>query len=86
MCATCMYVFYMPKMIQLRNVPDSLHRKLKARAALEGLSLSDYLIDELRRFGEKPTFREMRERLSNRKAVRTSVQPADAVREERDRV
>jgi antitoxin FitA len=76
----------MPRMIQLRNVPDSLHRKLKARAALEGLSLSDYLIDELRRFGEKPTLKEMRERLSNRKAVRTRVQPADAVREERDRV
>jgi len=32
----------MPKMIQLRNVPDDLHRKLKARAALTGMSLSDY--------------------------------------------
>jgi plasmid stability protein len=83
---TCIYVFYMPKMIQLRKVPDSLHRKLKARAALEGLSLSDYLIEELRRFGEKPTFREMRERLSHRKTVRTTVPPSDAVREERERL
>jgi hypothetical protein len=53
---------------------------------LEGLSLSDYLIEELRRFGEKPTFREMRERLSHRKTVRTTVPPSDAVREERERL
>ncbi len=38
----------MPKMIQLRHVPDDLQRKLKARAALEGLSLSDYLLQEVR--------------------------------------
>jgi len=37
----------MSKMIQLRHVPDALHRKLKARAAKKGMSLSDYLIAEL---------------------------------------
>src|SRR5215831_13474908 len=47
----------MPKMIQLRHVPDDLHRKLKARAALEGLSLSDYLLREVRRVAERPTLR-----------------------------
>jgi len=86
MCTTCMYVFGMPKMIQLRNVPDSLHRKLKARAALEGLSLSDYLLAELQRYASRPTLREVRERLSLRQPVRTKVSPADAVREDRERL
>ena len=38
----CEYALYMSKMIQLRNVPDVLHRRLKARAAIEGMSLSEY--------------------------------------------
>ncbi len=42
-----MYAVNMSKMIQTRNVPDALHRKLKARAALEGMSLSDYLLAEV---------------------------------------
>ena len=46
MLPTCRYVLRMAKMIQLRHVPDDLHRKLKARAALAGLSLSDYLLRE----------------------------------------
>jgi len=44
----------MSKMVQVRNVPDELYRKLKARAALEGLSLSDYLLGEIRRLAERP--------------------------------
>jgi plasmid stability protein len=51
----------MPTMIQLRHVPDDLHRKLKARAAMEGLSLSAYLIREVRQLAEKPTMSEMME-------------------------
>ena len=47
MWITCRYVHSMPKMIQLRHVPDDLHRTLKARAALEGLSLSDYLLQSV---------------------------------------
>lgn len=86
MRGTCKYVIDMTKMIQLRNVPDSLHRKLKARAALEGLSLSDYLLAELRRYGERPTLREVRDRLSRRRPVHTTVSPADAVREDRERL
>lgn len=74
----------MPKMIQLRNVPDALHRKLKARAALEGLSLSDFLVAEARRAAERPTLAELRERLARRSPVKTRLSPADAVRRERD--
>jgi antitoxin FitA len=81
-----MYVFSMPKMIQLRNVPDSLHRKLKARTVLQGLSLSDYLLTELRCYANQPTLREVRERLSHRQPVRTKVQPAVAAREDRERL
>ena len=84
MRSTCMYVFRMPKMIQIRNVPDRLHRKLKSRAALEGRSLSEYLLEEIRRSAERPTLRELRERLEGRSPVTPSVPPAEAVREERD--
>ena len=75
----------MPKMIQLRHVPDDLHRRLKVRAALEGMSLSDYLISEVRRSAERPTIGEMRERLHRRRPVEPKASPASAVRAERDR-
>jgi plasmid stability protein len=45
----------MSKMMQLRHVPDELHRKLKARAATEGLSLSDYFLQQIERLAERPT-------------------------------
>jgi plasmid stability protein len=73
----------MVKMIQLRNVPDSLHRKLKSRAALAGMSLSDYLIAEIRKTAERPTLEELRERLARREAVEPKETPAEAVRAER---
>ncbi len=85
MCPTCSYRLHMPKMIQLRHVPDALHRTLKARAALAGLPLSDYLLQEIRRVAERPTPAEMRERLAQRKPVATGVAPAKAVRAERER-
>ncbi|MGH8722196.1 MAG: hypothetical protein ACREU4_09440, partial [Burkholderiales bacterium] len=50
-------------MIQLRHVPDELHRKLKARAALEGLSLSDFLLREVKRVAARPTPAELQARL-----------------------
>jgi antitoxin FitA len=75
---------HMPAMIQLRHVPDDLHRKLKARAAMAGMSLSDYLLREIRDIAERPTLAELRERLANRSQVRLSPSPAKAVREERD--
>ena len=74
----------MPSMIQIRNVPDALHRRLKSRAALEAMSLSDYLLAELRRVAERPTLGELRERLEHRPAVNPTVPPEQAVRDERD--
>jgi hypothetical protein len=74
----------MSKMIQLRRVPDSLHRQLKARAAMSGLPLSDYLIREVRKIAEQPTPEEMRERLRSREHYRGKISPTDVVRAERD--
>ncbi len=84
MLDTCEHAIRMPVMIQLRNVPDELHHRLKARAAMEGMSLSDYLIAEVARTAERPTPREMRERLHARAAVEPRMAPAAAVRAERD--
>lgn len=81
---TCAHVIHMPKMIQLRNVPDALHRKLKARAAMAGMSLSDYLTAEIRKVAERPTLEEMRERLSRLEPVCDSETIVAAVRAERD--
>ena len=83
MCGTCFYARHMSKMIQIRNVPEALHRKLKARAAEAGMSLSDYLLADLRRSAERPTLEELRERLRSRTPVVPPVPPARAVREER---
>jgi plasmid stability protein len=74
----------MSTMIQIRNVPEGLHRRLKARAAMSGMSLSDYLLDEIRRAAERPTVEELRARLERRPAAIPSVPPARAVRAERD--
>ena len=84
MLQTCEYHKHMSKMIQLRNVPDALHRKLKSRAALVGLSLSVYLIGEARRSAERPSLSELRQRLAQRTPVTPDVAPAKAVRAERD--
>jgi antitoxin FitA len=75
----------MGAMIQIRNVPETLHRQLKSRAALAGMSLSDYLLSEIRQVAERPTIDELRARLANRARTVTSVAPAEAVRAERDR-
>jgi plasmid stability protein len=71
-------------MIQLRNVPDELHHRLKARAAMEGMTLSDYLIAEVARVAERPTPREMLNRLHTRTPVEPRVSPVKAVRAARD--
>lgn len=71
-------------MIQIRNVPDELHRRLKARAALSGMSLSDYLLNEISRAAERPMLDELRARLQSRTTVEPDLPPAAAVRAERD--
>lgn len=75
----------MAKMIQLRHVPDTLHRQLKARAALSGMPLSDYLLREVRKIVEYPSAEEMRERLLRREPYTGRVSPTNLIREERDR-
>ncbi len=75
----------MGTMIQIRNVPETLHRQLKSRAALAGMSLSDYLLSEIRQVTERPTIDELRARLRSRPEVTLSVPPAEMVRAERDR-
>ena len=74
----------MPKMIQLRHVPDQLHRQLKAKAALEGLSLSDFLLREVALVAQRPTLAELKQRLTSRQPVQPELPPAEAVRAERE--
>jgi plasmid stability protein len=73
----------MSVMVQIRKVPSELHRELKARAALEGMSLSNYLLRELRHALDRPTLDEMRRRLSRRQPVSPHPAPTAAVRAER---
>ncbi|HWA92006.1 MAG TPA: hypothetical protein VG889_18340 [Rhizomicrobium sp.] len=75
----------MSKMIQLRNVPDEVHRKLKARAAANGMSLSDFLTREVRKVADRPTEEEMRKRLAALPRHELDPSPTQVLREERDR-
>ncbi|MFY9984054.1 MAG: hypothetical protein WAM44_02605 [Chthoniobacterales bacterium] len=84
MFVTRIHAYSMSAMIQIRNVPDALHRRLKSRAALAGMSLSDYLLAEIRQAAERPTLEELRARLERRSSVSPTVSPAKAVRNERD--
>ena len=74
----------MSVMIQIRNVPEELHRALKSRAAQQGRSLSDYLLAELRQMAAFPTLEEIFERLQQRSRVNPDVSSAQLIREERD--
>lgn len=74
----------MSKMIQIRHVPDALHKRLKARAAQAGMSLSDYLRQELARSAEQLTYDEVRSRLAALPRHKVGETPATAVRKERD--
>jgi plasmid stability protein len=75
---------HMPTTIQIRHVPDRLHRKLKPRAAQEGKSLSSYLFREIQLIAERPTMEEIIERLARLSPVNPRVPPAQIIREERD--
>jgi hypothetical protein len=74
----------MAKMIQIRNVPDDLHRKLKARAAEQGMSLSDYLLAEVELLGSRPTPDEIKERLRRLPPLKLSEPPSVTLRRMRD--
>lgn len=74
----------MAKMIQIRNVPEDLHRALKTRAARLGMSLSDYLLSEMEMVAEKPTLAELLERLEDRKPVKVDESSSTVIRRHRD--
>lgn len=84
MWITCNHTVHMSKMIQVRNVPDAVHRTLKARAAMAGMSLSDFLLSEIQQLAERPTIGELRERLHRREPVTLKISAARAVREQRE--
>ena len=71
-------------MIQIRNVPADFHRRLKARAAIEGMSMSDYVMREIGKALEQPTRDEVLARLQSRPVRKLSRSPADVLRSERD--
>ena len=78
------HVAHMPKMIQIRHVPDRLHRRLTARAAAAGMSLSDYLRAELEQVSAQLTPAEVRDRLSELEPVNVRESPAQTIRAMRD--
>ncbi len=83
MCATLLHASSM-SMMQIRNVPEKVHRELKARAARAGMTLSDYLMDVIRRAAERPEPELLLRRVRERAPVYPSESPADALRAERD--
>lgn len=74
----------MSVMVQIRNVPDELHRKLKARAALAGMSISEYLLREIERSLKRPTREELLQRLQSRDRVELRESVAEAIAAERE--
>ena len=74
----------MSKMIQIRNVPDDLHRTLKDRAAREGMTLSDYLLSEIEQVAKKPTTKEWLEKVASREPVEVEEPPEKIIRRMRD--
>ncbi len=70
----------MPVMIQLRNVPDDLHKKLKARAAEAGMSLSDYLLRDVKARAEQPTMKEWLKKYKRRKPIIITETSAETIR------
>lgn len=74
----------MAKTIQIRNVPEVLHKRLRLRALQAGMSLSEHLLAELTRIATLPTRAEMRERLRSRPEVKLAKSAAALVRRERD--
>ena len=71
-------------MVQIRNVPEELHRRLKSRAAIEGLSMSDYVLREIGKALDRPTRQEVLDRLAARAARRLRRSAAEVIRSERD--
>jgi plasmid stability protein len=74
----------MSKLIQLKNVPESVHRTLKARAARAGMTLSDYLVREISAVAARPTLEDILSHLKARGPIDVAFDTAKAVRRERE--
>jgi antitoxin FitA len=70
--------------IQIRNVPDDLHRTLKVRAAKAGMTLSGYLLSEIEQVAKKPTLHEWLEKVSRDDPVKLDEPPEVVIRRMRD--
>lgn len=71
-------------LLQIRNVPTELHRRLKARAALEGMSMSGYVLREIDKSLQRPMRREVLKRLRARPVRELGRSAAEVIRSERD--
>ena len=80
-----MYDWSMPKNVQIRDVPDDVHRALRTRAAAAGLSLSEYLLGELTRVASRPPVADVLARAGARHGGAPPAAILDALRAERDR-
>ena len=78
-----MHVYHMAKMIQIRHVPDSLHRQLRSRATRAGMSLSDYIRAELEQTVRQVTMDEMREKLEALEPVEVTESSVEILRRQR---
>lgn len=74
----------MSKMIQVRNVPDRLHRTLTARAAAAGMTLSDYVKQQLEQSAKTLTWQELAEQLASLPPVAFSEDPVEILCKARD--
>ena len=84
MRCTCKHTIHMSKMVQIRNMPDSVHRVLKSRAAMAGMSLSDYLLRELTRVAKRPTMEDLVARMQKREPVAVDLFSAQLIRDDRE--
>ena len=75
----------MPKMLQIRNLPDEVHRRLKSRAALAGMSMSDYVLREIERMLSRPTRAEVFARIAELPPIDLDPPSAEILREDRER-
>ena len=73
----------MPVMIQIRNVPERIHRALKARSAMAGKSLSNLILDELVAMAAVPSEAELRARLREAEPFAMKKSSAGILRRER---
>ena len=84
MKGACFHTKHMKTMIQIRNVPEPLHRRVKARAAIEGVSMSRYILQAIERALARPSRQELLEAIRAQPEMHLDPPPADILREERD--